>query len=248
MSKLIIANWKSNPKTAKEAEVIISGYVKSFKDIKNKELVVIPPSVFLFLGNKIKSKKIFLGSQNIFPETESSVTGEVFLPMLKSLSVSYIIVGHSERRSLGESDNFINNQIKTILKGGMIPILCVGENNRDEDGDFLSFIKNQLMVCLEGVNKSKIKNIIIAYEPIWAIGKNAIRQASPEEFIEIKIYIKKIITDMYGAKASSSIKIIYGGSVNSNNAESFISSGADGVLVGRDSLDIKKFETLIKSF
>jgi triosephosphate isomerase (TIM) len=168
--------------------------------------------------------------------------------MLKSLSVSYIIVGHSERRSLGESDNFINNQIKTILKGGMIPILCVGENNRDEDGDFLSFIKNQLMVCLEGVNKSKIKNIIIAYEPIWAIGKNAIRQASPEEFTEIKIYIKKIITDMYGAKASSSIKIIYGGSVNSNNAESFISSGADGVLVGRDSLDIKKFETLIKSF
>src|SRR5574344_2622303 len=99
MNKLIIANWKSNPKTVKEAEGIISGYFKFFKDVKNKELVIIPPSLFLFLGNKIKSKKIFLGSQNIFPETESSVTGEVFSSMLKSLNISYVIVGHSERRS-----------------------------------------------------------------------------------------------------------------------------------------------------
>jgi triosephosphate isomerase (TIM) len=248
MNKLIIANWKSNPKTVKEAEGIISGYLKFFKDVKNKELVIIPPSLFLFLGNKIKSKKIFLGSQNIFPETESSVTGEVFSSMLKSLNISYVIVGHSERRSLGESDNFINSQIKTILKGGMTPILCVGEKNRDEDGDFLSSIKNQLKTCLDGVNKSKIKNIIIAYEPIWAIGKDAVRQASPEEFIEMKIYIRKILSDIYGPKTSSSVKIIYGGSVNSNNAEAFISAGADGLLVGRDSLDIKKFETLIKSF
>jgi triosephosphate isomerase len=122
----------------------------------------------------------------------------------------------------------------------------VGENNRDTNGFYLSFIKKQIEEGLKGVAKPQVKNIIIAYEPIWAIGSNALRVATPSEFLEIRIFIKKVIADMYDVKTANEVKIIYGGSVNPLNAESFIKEGgALGLLVGRDSLNKKKFSEII---
>jgi len=166
--------------------------------------------------------------------------------MLKNFGVLFIIVGHSERRELGDTNQIINKKILATLQAKINPIFCIGEKKRDVNGFYLSFIKIKIHLGLNAVNKNQIKNITIAYEPVWAIGSGATREATPNEFIEMKIFIKKVISDMYDMKTANEIKIIYGGSVNPLNAESFLEEGgADGLLVGRDSLNPKKFGSII---
>jgi len=246
MTKIIVANWKMNPKSLKEARVIFKETYTLARGIKNAKIVVCPPFPYLFLSGNFKSKNVFLGAQNVAKDGEGSYTGEVSSNMLKNMSVNYVIVGHSERRFLGENDNIINKKIFNLLKNKITPILCVGENKRDHDGFYLSFVKEQLKNCLNEIPKAQIKNIIIAYEPVWAIGKGAVREATKEEFLEMKIFIKKVISDIYDANTAHSVSILYGGSVNPLNAESFVKGGeADGLLVGRDSLNSKKFGDIL---
>lgn len=246
MTKIIVANWKMNPQGKTEAEVILKGISESIKNIKNTEIVICPPFPYLFIKEKIKNKKLKLGSQDVFFEKEGSYTGEISTTMLRNFGVEFVLVGHSERRSLGETDEIINKKIITTLKSKMIPIFCVGEKVRDTNGFYLSFIKEQIKEGLSGILKTQMKNIVIAYEPVWAIGSKAPRVATPAEFIEIRIFIKKIIADLYDIKTANNLKILYGGSVNPLNAEIFIKEGqADGLLVGRDSLNPKKFSAII---
>lgn len=247
MKKIIVANWKMNPRSIKEAELIFKDLSLLVKSSKNSEVVVCPPFPFLLAYKNIKNKNIILGAQNAAVEFEGSYTGEISPSMLKSLNVSYVILGHGERRLLGETNSIINKKILNILKSKLSPILCVGESVRDVDGVYLTFIKHQIDECLVSYPKAQIKNLVIAYEPIWAIGKGAVREATPEEFTEMKIFIKKIISDMYDIKTANLLRVIYGGSVNSFNAESFIKLGnADGLLVGRESLSPKKFSAILK--
>jgi triosephosphate isomerase len=246
MTKIIVANWKMNPQKETEAEVIFKGISTFTKKVKNIEIVVCPPFPYLFINKKIKDKKLKIGSQDVFFEKEGSYTGEVSATMLKNSGVEFVLIGHSERRSLGETDDIINKKIITTLKSKMNPIFCIGEKVRDTNGFYLSFIKEQIKEGLSGILKPQMKNIVIAYEPIWAIGSIATRVATPLEFVEIRIFIKKIIADLYDIKTASNIRIIYGGSVSPLNAESFVKEGgADGLLVGRDSLNPKKFSTII---
>ena len=245
-NKLIIGNWKMNPQSRKEVEIIFNGISKSIKNLKNIEIVICPPFPFFFIKDKIKNKKIKLGSQDVFYEKEGSYTGEISTSMLSSFGVEYVIIGHSERRALGDTDNIINKKILSTLKAKMTPIFCIGEKDRDSNGFYLSFIKEQLIEGLASITKLQMKNIIIAYEPVWAIGSEALREATPAEFTEIRIFIKKIIADLYDMKTANEIKIIYGGSVNPINARFFLEEGsADGLLVGRDSLNPKKFCSII---
>lgn len=245
-SLLIIANWKMNPQTKKNAEIIFGSISNSLKDIKRIDVVICPPHPFLFLKDKIKNKKIHLGSQDVFFEKNGPYTGEVSASMLKDFGVEYVIVGHSERRMLGDTNQTINKKILAIFKSKMAPIFCIGEKKRDVNGFYLSFIKEQITEGLIGVSKSQMKNMVIAYEPIWAIGSGAERVATSREFIEIRIFIKKIIADLYDIKTANEIKIIYGGSVHPLNTEAFIKEGeSDGLLVGRDSLNRKLFCTII---
>jgi len=248
MSKIVVANWKMNPQSQKEAEVLFNGISKEAKNIKNTKIIICPPSAFLFVSKKIKSKKIILGAQDVGSHEEGSHTGEISAKMLSNMGVKYVIVGHSERRSQGESNQIVNQKLLNLLKSKLFPILCVGESQRDKEGDYLSFVGGQIKECLAGVAKSQMSNITIAYEPIWAIGKNATREATTEEFVEMKIYIKKVISDIYGEKIAHSTTIIYGGSVNSLNASFFVEKGgADGLLVGRDSLNPKKFGAILST-
>lgn len=245
MNKIVVANWKMNPETVKEAEVVFKSVHNS---IKNTKVIVCPPFPYLFIFKKFKSNKILLGSQDISTEFAGSHTGEVSPKMLVDMGVSYTIVGHSERRKKGEDNNTINQKILNLLKFKISPILCVGESIRDKDGDYLAFIEGQIKGCLEKVPSSQIKNIIIAYEPIWAIGKDAKRVATKEEFMEIKIFIKKIISDIYSTKIAHNIIVLYGGSVNPLNAKYFAYEGeADGLLVGRDSINPKKFSAILST-
>jgi len=247
MGKIIIANWKMNPKSIKEARGILKETLKEIKQTKGIEVVICLPFPFLSIVNGLKSKKITFGAQNIFPEPKGAFTGEVSLPMIQSLGAKYVILGHSERRKLGETNKIINKKVLATLKAKLTPILCIGESKRDEDGFYLAFLKHQLIECLTHVPRTQIKNIIIAYEPLWAIGGKARHIATEDEFTEIQIFIKKVISDLYDIKIASSIRVAYGGSVHPLNADNFILGGADGLLIGRDSLKPKKFGKIIRS-
>lgn len=246
MRKLIVANWKMNPGSLKEAEAIINGISIEAKEFKNTDIVVCPPFPFLSISPKIKTKNFIKGAQNIFYEIAGAYTGQVSLKMLNSFGVKYVILGHSESRLQGDTNEIINKKIIATLKAKILPIFCIGENIRDTHGEYLSFIKNQIHICLSSVSKTQIKNIVIAYEPIWAIGNKALREATVDEFIEIRIFIKRTIADIYGIKTANEINIIYGGSVHKENARTFIFDGeAGGLLVGRDSLIPKKFGAIL---
>lgn len=248
--KIVIGNWKMNPKMSKEAEKVYSGIHKKFPKLRSVDVAIAPPFIFIDKLKKI-SKKIILGAQNCSMEEAGAYTGEISTFMLASLGVKYVILGHSERRDdtlgSGETSLFVSKKVKMALAHFLIPVLCVGEAVRDEEHQYLNFIKQELLESLEGVPKSLINKVIVAYEPIWAIGKSALREATPEEFREMSIFIRKVLSDKFGAESASDVRIIYGGSVNPKNAESFIrEGGADGFLVGRDSLDPEKFVKIIE--
>lgn len=244
--KIIIGNWKMNPSTIKEAEKLFTDVVKNISGIKKTEIVICPP--FLYLNKLIKiSKKIKLGAQNAFQGDTGPFTGEVSPVMLYDIGARYVIVGHSERRTLGENNIDINKKIKYSIETGLVPILCVGEDARDASHGYFNLIKIQLEECLNGVSKNLISKIIIAYEPVWALSSTPDRKdATPEDSREMAIFIRKILADKFGIKTEMP-KIIYGGSVSGRDAKDFLESGGmDGLLVGRNSLDVKKFLEIIK--
>ncbi len=248
MAKIVVANWKMNPQSKKEAEVLFKSTFLLAKVSQNTKIIVCPPFLYLYLSEKFKNKKVLLGAQNISKEEGGSHTGEVSPKMLSDMGAGFAIVGHGEERSLGETNKIINEKILNLLKFKLSPILCVGESTRDKEGSYLSFVEGQVKGCLLDVPKAQMKNIIIAYEPIWAIGASATREATCEEFMEIKIFIKKVISDIYDGKIAHSIPILYGGSVNPVNAKLFVDGGkADGLLVGRDSLDPKKLGAILNT-
>ena len=240
MKHLIVANWKCNPTTAKEAKQLFDAVKKSVKGSK-AEIVICPPFVYLPLR-----KGLPLGAQNAFYKEKGAFTGEVSPLMLKDLKVKYVILGHSEvRKYLNETDEMINQKIKAVLKENLIPILCVGENEGENKFEVL---QKQISKALDGVSsvKGQMSNVIIAYEPVWAIGTG--RNCSVEETADSFAFIKKIISKLYGEKAAESAKILYGGSVKAENSGSYVrEAGANGLLVGGASLNARDFTSIVKS-
>ena len=252
VKKMICGNWKMNPVTLKEAEKLFAGVIKNVSSAKKTEIVICPPIIYLepfshFLKNKSYKQKANLGAQDAFYGDTGAFTGEVSAEMLSTLGIRYVILGHSERRALGEKSSDVNKKIKASLASGLRPILCVGESERDSNHDYFNFIKTQLKESLSGIFKSSTSKIIIAYEPIWAISSTPDRKdATADDSQEMVIFIRKILFDIFG-KDASLVKILYGGSVGEKNAEEFLrNGGVDGLLVGRASLDAKKFGEIIK--
>lgn len=245
-NKIIVANWKMNPSSLKGANKLLSGVTKNLPSLKKTEVVVCPPFIYLEQLRKI-SKRVVLGAQDVSFEESGAFTGQVSAQMLSLLGVKYTIIGHSERRSLGETNGDINKKIKAALFFGLIPILCVGESVRDESHSYFNLVKTQLEECLNGVQKVSISSLIIAYEPVWAISSTINRHdANPVDSREMSIFIRKIISDKIGVKEKMP-KILYGGSVNDKDVEGFLKDGGvDGVLVGRASLDVEKFSNIVK--
>lgn len=225
---------------------------KTFKDqkhnTKNTTVVFCPPFVFLkTLKDIYMGSKIFFGAQDVFFRKEGSHTGEISTEMLKSFKVRFVITGHSERRALGENNQMVLEKTKLSLKEGFHTVLCIGEPDRDVHGNYLHFIKEQIMESLQSVTKPLTKKLIVAYEPIWAIGKGK-KAITPDELHRMTLYIKKVLIDKYGTKIGSQIPILYGGSVNSENAKSIITEGeVDGLLVGRASLNPYEFSKIINN-
>ncbi|MEI6660315.1 MAG: triose-phosphate isomerase [bacterium] len=247
MKYLIVANWKMNPASRKEATALWKNI--SAESAKNTEVVICPPYPFLSLKKDLKDKKLILGAQDVSADVSGAHTGEVSASMLADTGVKYVIIGHSDRRAKGDTNEVVNKKILCALKAGLKPIVCIGENTRDDHGFYLHFIKTQIDECFRGVSKAQLQDITIAYEPIWSISTNPnAKEDTPSDSLEMSIFILKTMSDIFSTSAAKDVRIIYGGSVNEKNAESFLlHGGVSGALVGRASLDAKKFIKIINS-
>lgn len=252
MKKIIIGNWKMNPEMAEEAKRIFSGIKKLARDFKKTEIVICPPFVFLvsLSTSNLQLSNLKLGAQNIFEEDPKNgsraFTGETSATMLKGLAVEYVILGHSERRARGETDEVVNKKIKTALKAGLTPVVCVGENERDSDGKFFEILKNQIKNTFAGLKKNDFSRIILAYEPVWAIGKSERDNLKGADLHEAVIFIRKVLSEIVGKPSAFNARIIYGGSVSSANVADIISNGrVSGILPGRASLDPKEMKEIL---
>jgi triosephosphate isomerase (TIM) len=243
--KLIVGNWKMYPQTLREAKTIYSGTSSAARKTKNVKVVACPP--FPFISMLAREKKgAALGAQDVFWESEGARTGEVSSEQLRSSGASYVIVGHSERRGLGEADDIVAKKAVAAAKSGLTVILCVGERERDHDGKYFGEVRDELRHSISGFPKQEAKKLSVAYEPIWAIGAKAKRAATIDDFREMRILIRRHLVEYFGKKAGFTIPILYGGSVDEKNAGGFLGEGeADGLLVGRASLDIERFAAII---
>lgn len=245
--KLIVGNWKMYPKTLDEAKSTFSLLKKIVRNAKRTKMVLCPPSLFAAPLLQLASKTtIAVGAQNSFWEDEGARTGEISPVQLRSLGATYVIVGHSERRALGETDEVVSQKVIQAVQSGLTVILCVGERARDDAGAYFGEVGTQLRYSLSGFPRSEVKQLVVAYEPIWAIGAKAVRPATPEDFREMSILIKRTLVEQFGKAAGFGVPILYGGSVDEKNADGFLrQGGADGLLVGRISLDPLKFGAII---
>ncbi len=246
--KLIIANWKLNPNSLKEAKKLFSDIKKTASKTSKIQTVICPPFVYINELNKMYSgHRIEIGAQNVFWENKGKYTGEISPSALKSVGAKYVIVGHSEARALGESNADVNKKVNIVLKTGLKVVLCIGESKRDSQALYLKFLKEELESALSDVPKNHLKNLIITYEPIWAIGKTADDAVSPHQMYEMYIFIKKILTELYGKFSASNVPIIYGGSAEPGNVEELLTQGeVDGFLVGHASLEAQQFNEILK--
>lgn len=248
IQKILIANWKMNPPTLAHAKKLVTEVKKSSRELMGIQVVIAPPTLYIPQIQKMLLKsKISLGAQNVSEEKEGAQTGEISVTMLKDAGVTFIIVGHSERRARGESDLVINKKVLTVTTEKLTAVLCIGERVRDEDGLYLELLREQIKSALRGVSVGAVKNLVIAYEPIWAIGEGAKRSVLTGELHEMSIFIRKTLVDIYGKAGAYLIPIVYGGSVDETNGMELLSGGAvDGFLVGRASLDARTFANLIQ--
>jgi triosephosphate isomerase len=251
MKKIIIGNWKLNLDHLEAIQLLQKINYTLPKNIEDQIEIVLSPSFTSIrsLQTVISSDKlkIKLSSQNVSQFASGAYTGEVSASQLKKLEIDYAIVGHSERRTLfNEVDSEINIKVNKLIDSDIVPIFCFGESTEErKNGSYLTFIENQINEGLKGLRKDKVRKLILAYEPIWAIGTGEV--ASLEDIVEVLDYVKNIISKKPFFN-NDIIKFIYGGSVSPDNAKSILNSRiVDGALVGGASLDATKFVDIIKA-
>ncbi len=244
----IAGNWKMN-KTAAEATALIDAIKAKVGSQDKVDVAVCPPFTALDAASKaLAGSTIKLGAQNMHFEAHGAFTGEVAADMLKEFSCTYVILGHSERREYFKECNcLINKKVKAVLANGMKPILCVGEKLEErEAGKTLDIVSEQTVKGLEGISKEDAKNVVVAYEPVWAIGTG--KTATPAMAQEVHAAIRKVLADAFGADVADSIQILYGGSMKPENADALLAEkDIDGGLIGGAALKADSFVALIES-
>lgn len=240
MTKLLfVCNWKMAPENLGAARTLFTGTKRLARSWRKGAVVVCPPAPFLGALSGATTSAFSLGAQDVSSETATARTGEVSVAMLRGVGAKFVIIGHSERRALGESDALVARKTAAALAGGLTPIVCVGEQVRDEKGSHFAFLHEQLVASLKGVSKSRAKNIVLAYEPVWAIGKTYQSALDAYGLHETTIFLRKTLIKLFGRAVGMSIRILYGGSVEPNNVAALTSgTGIGGFLVGHASLDI----------
>jgi triosephosphate isomerase len=246
--KLIAGNWKMN-KTSADAVSLAHELVVAVGTQNDVEVVICPPFTAIeAVGKTIDGSLIKLGAQNMHFEASGAFTGEISAPMLRALFATHVILGHSERRTLfGENDEFINKKVLAAFKNQLRPILCVGESLAErEAGSTLKVVQTQTERALEGVSKEQAPGLIIAYEPLWAIGTGKV--ATTEQAQEVHGFIRGLLAKLHGEPAAQRTRILYGGSMKPANAPELLSQkDIDGGLIGGASLEARSFTDLIKA-
>lgn len=247
MKKLIVANWKMAPQSLEEAKKIFAVMKRAKFSTRTIDAVICPPSTYFSdLVKGYSGKSFKFGVQDVHFNNEAASTGEISTEMVSNLGADFVIVGHAERRALGDTNEIVAKKLAHVIESGLKPILCVGEVERDSHGEYFRYVERQLVESLALVDKSKVSKIVIAYEPVWAIGTG--NSAVPNRDIhQMTIYIRKTLVEMYGNKIAMSVPIIYGGSVDPDNCVSILEEGeVSGLLIGRASLNPYTFGDLLK--
>lgn len=247
MRRTIIAgNWKMYT-DADEAKKLAQGIVNHVGNRTEPVVILCPPSPMLTtVFDVIENNPVLLGAQNVHPEPYGAFTGEVSEVMLESVGCSYVIIGHSERRILfGEKDPFLNDKMLRVMAGNLTPILCIGETLKEREAEqTFNRIKQQLRDDLRGIKMKNGHDLVIAYEPVWAIGTG--HTATPKQAEEVHSFIREMLNKMFGTSIANEITIQYGGSVKPDNAKELLSEpNIDGALVGGASLKVESFSAII---
>ncbi|HET7522059.1 MAG TPA: triose-phosphate isomerase [Bacillales bacterium] len=245
---IIAANWKMN-KTIREAQSFIMEIKEKIPDAGVVDTVVCPPSLFLHsLVKRAEGSDVKIGAQNMYHETNGAFTGETSPLALRDLGVAYVILGHSERRQLfGETDEWIRHKVGAAFRNGLTPILCVGETlDARESGETEEVVRGQVQKALQGLTEEQAVQVVIAYEPVWAIGTG--ESSSAEDANAVCSYIRSELGKRFSAEIAEAVRIQYGGSVKPNNIESFLKQpDIDGALVGGASLEPESFLQLVEA-
>ena len=247
--KIIAGNWKMH-KDLSESQNLISKLINELRNENvNCDIIICPPFTSLSeAAGLVKNTKLKLGAQNMHFEDKGAFTGEVSAAMLKSAGCEYVILGHSERRAIfGESDEMINKKIKKALGTGLKPIFCIGETlQQRESGIMNDVLKHQVTEGLQHISKGEMEKVVLAYEPVWAIGTGV--TATPQQAQEVHVFVRKLISSIFGEDTAENLVIQYGGSVKPDNAGELLSqSDIDGALVGGACLESDSFLKIIKS-
>lgn len=245
---IIAGNWKMN-KTASEGKALLEELKASAARVKWCEVVVCVPFVDIPMAIRaLKDTRIAVGAQNVHQESSGAFTGEVSADMLKDLGVKYVIIGHSERRQYcGETDSLVNKKVQAALNAGLRPIICVGESLEQREAEITNdLITMQVKAALSGIDAEKLRRIVIAYEPLWAIGTG--RTATAEQANEVCELIRTTIRKKYGARMSRAVTVQYGGSMNAKNARELLAQpDVDGGLIGGAALKAPDFISIINA-
>lgn len=244
MKCLVVANWKMNPDTLRAAKKLLEATKKAAVAAKGVSVVVCPPAVFLRELASARGKVAF-GAQNMHFEQRGSFTGEISSVQVKDAKASYAIIGHAERRAMGETNDDVRKKIDAALAANLTPIFCIGEKARGIGAEHFEFVREQLRSALSDESAKRLSKIVIAYEPVWAIG--APKAMEPRQMQEMSIFIRKTLVERCGA-AGHEVKILYGGAVDAGNAGTMLREGdVAGLLVGRASVDADGFTNLLKA-
>ena len=245
--KFIAGNWKMYTNSI-SAELLASAIVKGLGNETGVDVAVCPPFPYLpRVAQVVRGSPVALGAQNCYRKEEGAFTGEVSPTMLVDVGCRYVILGHSERRhKLGESDAFINEKVHAALKAGLKVILCIGETQQERQANRTeAVLQSQLTGSLAGINAERLQNMVIAYEPVWAIGTGL--TATPQQAQEAHVFVRKLIGQLCGEPAAQKLIIQYGGSVKRENVKSLLEQpDVDGALVGGASLNAEDFLTIIR--
>jgi triosephosphate isomerase len=247
--RLVIGNWKmyiESPEEAREFAVVLRRKVRGLTGVDVS--LAVPHPFMKALADMLESSPIKVGAQTVSPQIEGAHTGEVSAKMLKEVGALFSIIGHSERRAQGESETVVRAQLEHALEVGLAPVLCVGESSRGHEGEHFSFIEAELTSALRNIPKNILRKLVIAYEPIWAIGKSAAEAMKPGELQETVIFIRKVLAELLDRQAALKVPVLYGGSVDHDNAPQLIAEGGiQGFLVGRASAHIESFLAIIQA-
>lgn len=248
MKRLIVGNWKLYVPSLKEGKKLLADIDKKFPRKAKPEVVICPPEhLAVALRADYRGKKIAFGTQDAYWESEGAHTGQVSPKGLKDSGIDYVILGHSEMRAVGETDESVAKKVAAALAARLHPVVCIGEKVRDNDGKFFSEIERMVKASLARVEATQAARLTIAYEPVWAIG--SAEAATPRAASEAILYIRKTLADMWGREPALKTRIIYGAAVDSANADVFAKEkNIQGLLPGRGSVNAEEFAAIIKAF